>query len=62
MCHPSPTLALYTKTQDTTVMHTPVLLQTKQSCWLKCAFLAVWSGRHNLWTVDHKCPWILQFL
>ena len=21
MCHPSPTLALYTKTEDTTVMH-----------------------------------------
>jgi len=62
MCHPTPTLALYTKTQDTTVTHIPTLLQTKKSCCMKCAFLVVQSGEHTLWTADHKSPWILQFL
>jgi hypothetical protein len=65
VCHVSPfsyPSLEHKNTRHNSYAYCPLLLQTKQLCWLKCAFLAVWSGGHNLWTVGHKSPWILQFL
>jgi len=58
MFHPSPTLASYTKNiRHKGYAYPPVFLQPKQSCWLKCAFLAVWGGGgEHFWPAGKKAP------
>jgi len=51
MCHPFSYPRLAHKTQG--YEYCPMLLQPKQS---ECAFLAVWSGKRNLWPAGHKKP------